>query len=589
MLMKSLFLFILISCSHRPTPAELNHQKLGSLFESYWDERSALFPLEATQQGDNRFNHSLPNELAPEFREKLVSFYRTYHDRVSAFDRASLSSDDQLSYDIFLYEMETQLEGMKFPWWYMPFQQFWGLPLTMGQLGSGDHFQPFKTVQDYKNWLSRLEGFTHWTNSAIDNFRQGMKAGIVLPKVLVKKMIPQMKDVVVKEPSKSLFFGPVKKFPKEFTESERVELTGLYTRAINDWVNPSYQKLTTFLEKEYLPEARNSHGIDKIPQGKDLYRYLVKYWTTTDLDPEIIYQTGLAEVARIKREMELVKNEVRFSGDLKAFFKHLRQDPDLMPYKTDEEVLQAFRNIQSRMEPQLKTMFGRVPKTPFEVKQTEEFREASASAEYSPGSPDGKRPGVFYVPIIDAAKFNITSGMESLFLHEAIPGHHYQISLQQEDTDLPKFRRFAWYGAYGEGWALYTESLGKELGLYTNPYQYMGSLGDEMHRAIRLVVDVALHTKSMSREEAIQYMMDNEPIPKEGAVSEVERYMAIPGQALSYKTGSLKIRELRTKYQTKLGEKFKLSSFHDEFLNDGCLPLAVLEKKMDRWAQAMQE
>ncbi|UOQ79457.1 DUF885 domain-containing protein [Hymenobacter sp. 5414T-23] len=297
--------------------------------------------------------------------------------------------------------------------------------------------------------------------------------------------------------------------------------------------------------------------------------------------------------------MEKVKAQVGFNGDLKAFFQHLKTDPKLMPYKTPEEVLNAFRNIQAKITPNLPKMFGRTPKTPFEIRQTEAFRAASASAEYNQGSPDGSRPGVFYIPIVDATKFNVTSGMESLFLHEAIPGHHYQISLQQENTNLPKFRRFAWYGAMGEGWALYSESLGKELGLYTDPYQYMGALGDEMHRAVRLVVDVGMHSKNMSREDAIKYMMDNEAISEDGATAEIERYMAIPGQALSYKIGALKIRELREKYTKQLGphndklrEKyagqhrahFNLAAFHDELLKDGVMPLSVLESKMDNWA-----
>jgi uncharacterized protein (DUF885 family) len=228
-------------------------------------------------------------------------------------------------------------------------------------------------------------------------------------------------------------------------------------------------------------------------------------------------------------------------------------------------------------------MFARTPKTPFEIRQTEAFRAASASAEYNPGSPDGSRPGIFYVPILDASKFNTTSGMESLFLHEAIPGHHYQVSLQQENDSLPKFRRFSWYGAYGEGWALYCESLGKELGLYTDPYQYMGALGDEIHRAIRLVVDVGMHEKNWTREQAIKYMMENEAISEQGAVAEIERYMAIPGQALSYKIGALKIRELRSRYEKQLGKKFNLAAFHDEFLKDGCMPLEVIESKMNEW------
>jgi uncharacterized protein (DUF885 family) len=286
--------------------------------------------------------------------------------------------------------------------------------------------------------------------------------------------------------------------------------------------------------------------------------------------------------------MDSVKNAVGFKGDLKAFFEYMRTNKRFMPYKQPEEVLNAFRDIQARIQPHLNDMFGRFPKMKFEIRQTEAFRAASASAEYIQGTPDGKRPGVFYVPILDATQFNTTSGMESLFLHEAIPGHHYQVGLTLEDTVLPAFRRYLWYGAYGEGWALYCESLGKELGLYTDPYQYMGALGDEMHRAVRLVVDVGMHARNMTREQAIAYMMENEAISEQGAVAEIERYMAIPAQALSYKIGALKIRELRNKYSKELGNKFSLAAFHDEFLHFGCMPLELVEKSMDAWAASQQ-
>jgi uncharacterized protein (DUF885 family) len=266
----------------------------------------------------------------------------------------------------------------------------------------------------------------------------------------------------------------------------------------------------------------------------------------------------------------------------------MRSDKKFMPYKTPDEVLNAFRSIQQKIDPHLKKMFNRTPKTGFEIRQTEAFRAASAAAEYQQGTPDGSRPGIFYVPIVDATKFNSTSGMESLFLHEAIPGHHYQTSLQQENENLPKFRRFSWYGAFGEGWALYSESLGKELGLYTDPYQYMGALGDEIHRAVRLVVDVGLHTKGMTREEAIKYMTDNMSMSDEAATAEIERYMAIPAQALSYKIGSIKIWELRNKYSQQLGEKFNLADFHDELLKDGVMPLDIAERKMDAWANRIR-
>ncbi|WP_324676753.1 DUF885 domain-containing protein [Hymenobacter sp. GOD-10R] len=575
-------------------------QDLGKLFDAYWEKHNKLFPLDATAQGDNRYNNLLPNDQTHAFRDTLRAYYQSYLDKLNAFDRNTLSENDKTSYDIFQYEMQSQIAGLKLNTWMMPFQQFWGLPISMGQYGSGASIQPFKTTKDYEDWLGRVKGFPVWADSAIANFRKGMATGVVLPKALVVKMIPQMQALVVTDPTKSLFYDPVRNFPKDISADDQKRLTDAYNQAIMANVVPTYQKLGAFLKNEYLPKSRTSTGIAAIPGGKEDYTYYVKYWTTTDKTPEEIYATGQKEVTRIRGEMERVKEQVGFKGDLKAFFEFMKNDKRFMPYKTPQDVLNAFEDIHKRMEPNLKKMFGRVPKTPFEIRQTEAFRAASASAEYNQGAPDGSRPGVFYVPILDAKTFNTTSGMESLFLHEAIPGHHYQISLQQESTDLPKFRRFANYGAMVEGWALYCESLGKELGLYTDPYQYMGALGDEMHRAIRLVVDVGMHTKGMTREQAIKYMMDNEAISEQGATAEIERYMAIPGQALSYKVGALKIRELRNKYEKQLGatdrvklrEKyshqlnshFKISSFHDELLKDGAMPLSVLERKMDAWA-----
>ncbi|TGE23127.1 DUF885 domain-containing protein [Hymenobacter metallicola] len=608
---------LLASCNQQKTTDQNTTTESGgaeakdlpSLFSNYWEEQSKLFPLSATAQGDNRYNDQLPNDQTRAFRNGLQEFYQRYLTQLQQFDRAQLSENDRVSYDIFQYDLQMRLDGLKqnivvggdYPnSWMIPFSQFGGLPISLGQFGSGTGAQPFKTTQDYDNWLGRVHRFPVWADSAISNFRQGMKAGVVLPRALVQKMIPQMRDLVVTDAAKSLFYGPVNAFPKDFSVADRKRISSAYQEAVLTELSPTYKKLADFLETEYLPKSRPSTGSSALPNGPEQYRFLVKFWTTTDKTPEEIYQTGLAEVKRIRAEMERVKTQVGFQGDLPAFFQYLKTDQKFMPYKTPDQVLGAFRNIQAKIDPNLKKMFGRVPKTGFEIRQTEAFRAASASAEYNQGTPDGSRPGIFYVPILDAKTFNTTSGMESLFLHEAIPGHHYQVSLQQENEQLPKFRRFAWYGAMGEGWALYTESLGKELGLYTDPYQYMGALGDEIHRAIRLVVDVGMHTKNMTREQAIQYMMTNEAISEQGATAEIERYMAIPGQALSYKIGQLKIRELREKYRTQLAagasgklrekyprqnaEHFSLSAFHDELLKDGVMPLSVLERKMDDWA-----
>ncbi|ALW85599.1 hypothetical protein AUC43_11155 [Hymenobacter sedentarius] len=557
---------------------------LAALFDTYWEDRAKLFPLGATSQGDYRYNDQLPNDQTQAFRQQQQRFYQQYLASLQKFDRAKLSADDQVSYDIFKYEMDTRLEGLKLNTWMMPFAQFYSLPNTLGQLGAGTGAQPFKTVKDYDDWLARVGQFPVWADSAIGNFRQGMRAGVVLPRVLVLKMVPQLQAQVTADATKSLFYGPITRMPASFSEADKTRLAAAYQQAILTQLVPTYRKLADFLQTEYLPKARTTTGLADIPGGPQMYRYDVRLMTTTDRTPEAIYQTGLSEVKRIRAEMEAVKKQVGFKGDLPAFFTYLNSDPKFTPYKTPEDVLNAFRAIQAKITPNLPKLFGHAPKSPFEIRQTEAFRAATASAEYNRGTPDGSRPGIFYVPILDATKFNITSGMESLFAHEAIPGHHYQLSLQQENTALPKFRRFASYPAFSEGWALYCESLGPELGLYTDPYQKIGALGDEIHRAIRLVVDVGMHAKGMTREQAIKYMMDNEPISEQGATAEIERYMAMPGQALAYKTGALKLRELRARYEKQLGKKFDLRAFHDEVLAGGSMPLAVLERKMDAWA-----
>ena len=568
--------------------AHTDPKALGALFDGFWEQQSRLDPLSATAQGDNRFNDRLPNDGTRAYRDSLRAFYQGYLTRLEKFDRAQLGANDQLSYDIFQYQMQQNLAGLKLNTWMLPFNQFYALPLTLGQMGSGEGIQPFKTVRDYDNWLGRVRGFPVWADTAIANFRAGVRAGVVLPKTLVVQMVPQLRALAVADPAKSLFYSPISKFPKDFSAADKTRLTAAYKQAISTELNPTFRKLGDFLQTEYLPRARATSGLGALPGGPEMYTYLVANSTTTDMTPAQIYQLGLGEVARIRAEMERVKASVGFKGDLRAFFEYMKTDQRFMPYKTPAQVLAAFEAIHQRMAPNLQKMFLHVPKTPFEIRQTEAFRAASASAEYNQGAPDGSRPGIFYVPILDATKFNTTSGMESLFLHEAIPGHHYQISLQQENTSLPKFRRFGGQNAYVEGWALYCESLGKELGLYTDPYQYLGALGDEQLRAVRLVVDTGLHSRGLTREQAIQYMLANLSMSTQDATSAVERYMAIPGQALGYKIGALKIRALRTKYEQQLGPRFSLSAFHDEILKDGSMPLAVLEKKMDAWAAGVK-
>ena len=414
-----------------------------------------------------------------------------------------------------------------------------------------------------------------------------MEKGYTLPKVLTAKMIPQFTVLDHGPVEEHLYFSPVSQFPEAIPAHEQQRLTELYTTKIEETLIPKFAEMATFLEEEYLPACRTSTGISDLPDGTEHYRNRIRYYTTTDMTAEEIFELGQSEVERISVEMEKVKEEVGFEGDLKAFFDFVRTNPELMPYNDAQEAVDHFNEIHERMKPNLEKLFDLTPKTPFEVRRTEAFREASASAEYNPGSLDGSRPGIFYVPVPDAKAYNIYSD-EDLFLHEAIPGHHYQISIQQEKTSLPGFRRQLWYSSYGEGWALYSESLGKELGLYEDPYQYFGMLGAEMHRAIRLVVDVGMHAKGWTREEAIQYSLDHEAESESSIIAEIERYMAFPGQALSYKVGQLKIRELRARAEAELGDQFDIRAFHNIMLESGCVPLNILEDKTDRWIQSVK-
>ncbi len=581
-----LLIFGLQSCNNaeKKITQENAGVKLNNVLDHYYEERLSYFPLEATGIGDNRFNDKLTIDISESFRTQLRTFYAKYQSSIDSIQPEGLNTQDALSYEIFKREMRMQIEGLSFKDYLMPINQFWGMHLTFPMLGSGSGNQPFKTVKDYEDFLKRITAFTAYEDTAIVNMKIGMKVGVVQSKVLIERVLPQLKNIIVNDPKESVFYGPITNMPASFSTSDKERITKAYETAILNEIVPTYQKLYDFLSKEYLPVCRKGSGISEVSTGKELYAYLCRSWNTTEMSPDQIFETGKQEVDRILKEMQRVKNETGFKGDMKDFFNFIHTSKQFFPYKNANEVIAAYQDVHTRMEPQLKQLFSLVPKTKFEIRRTEAFREASSSAEYQQGTADGSRPGIFYVPVPDASKYSRV-GTEDLFLHEAIPGHHFQMSLQQEDTLLPKFRRFGWYGAYGEGWALYTESLGKELGLYKDPYQYFASLSEEMHRAIRLVVDVGMHMKGWSREQAIDYSLDKDAESIGDITVEVERYMAIPGQATSYKIGQLKIFEIRHRAEKILGHKFSIREFHDEVLKDGCLPLDIFEKKMNEWIE----
>ncbi len=555
---------------------------ISNVFKDYYEERLMHNPLEATMAGDERYNHILKNDLTESYKKELKSFFQKHLEVLNLINKDELSEKDQLSYELMNWECSMNLEGLQFHTELIPINQFESMHLLIGQLAGGSSIQPFKTVKDYENWLMRVDGFIDWCDTAIVNMRQGIKGGYTLPKILATKVIPQLQALSHGPVKDHVFYRPILSMPSDFSASEKERLEKAYQEKIEGKVIPAFKMLYDFFENEYLSHCRETAGMSGIPQGREFYEYKVRYYTTTNLTPDQIFEIGEKEVTRITAEMEKVKQQVGYKGDLISFFNFVRSNKQLMPYKNADEVIAHFKTIRKTIEPHLKALFDLVPKSPFEIKRTEAFREKTASAEYMPGSWDGTRPGIFYVPVPDASEYNVYAD-EDLFLHEAIPGHHYQISIQQEDSTLPKFRRGCWFTAYGEGWALYTESLGKDLGLYTDPYQYFGMLSMEMHRSIRLVVDVGIHYKNWTREQAIKYSMDHEAEPEDMIISEIERYMAYPAQALSYKIGQLKILELRAKAEKILGVKFDIRQFHNKVLESGCLPLVVLEEKINNW------
>ena len=573
----SIISLVLVNCKSKE-----KKEDFSALTENYFDDKNALDPLSATQNGQNEYNDQLQFEMTDSYRKSQATFFDKYEKALLNIDETKLSEEEKNSYEIIKWEVGIGKKLLKQPTNLMPIHQFWGTHLTMGQFAGGTSAQPFKTEKDYTNFLTRMDKYSVWIDSAMVYMKKGIKQGIVIPKALTVKLIPQFEEMATSKIEDNLFYSAIKLMPATFSDSVKKDFTERYIALINDKLIPQHKKMTEFLKNEYLPASRTTSGIGAFPFGKELYATYVKQWTTTEMTPEEIHELGLKEVARINAEMEKVKTQVGFKGTLLAFFEEVRNKKELKPFKKPEEVIANFQRIYARIKPNVNQLFSLQPKTKFEIRRTEAFREKTSSAEYMQGTADGSRPGIFYVPIPDVVNYNLY-GDEDLFLHEAIPGHHFQISLQQENSSLPDFRKFNWFGAYGEGWALYTESLGKELGLYKDPYQYFGMLGNEMHRAVRLVVDTGLHTKGWTREKAIQYSLANEAESEASIIPEIERYMAIPGQALSYKIGQLKIMELRKKAQDKMGAKFDIKKFHEKVLESGVMPLALLENKINAW------
>jgi len=556
-----------------------------AMLDAYYEEYRALFPIDAAGLGDSdpRYEAVWPIDIGAEHRARVAALCDKYLAALAACDRAELPPTGQLSYDTLKWSLTARRELGSHFFHLTPVNQFSCPTLTFAQMASGKGLHPFRTAQDFRNFISRAQGFSQWVDTAIANMREGMARGIVQPRIVMERVLPQLEPLMADDPVRNILFGPLAMLPRGLDAAEREKLATEYRAAVKGIMLPAYAKLHAFIQAEYLPRCRDTAGIGALPGGAAAYASAVRWQTTTDLTPEQIHEIGLKEVARIRGEMEKVRTQVGFKGTLAGFLDYVATDPQFAPYKTEEDILSGYRAIEGRVMATVPKFFGHLPRTKFEIRATEKFRAASASAEYQPGAADGSRPGVFYVPIVDPLKFR-TPRMEDLFLHEAIPGHHFQLSLTLENTGLPKFRRYDANNAYVEGWALYTESLGRELGMYSDPYQYLGMLFGDMHRAVRLVVDTGLHAKGWTREQAMQYGAEAEGGKPEVQIAEIERYMSAPGQALGYKMGQLKIRELRTLAEKQLGPRFDIREFHDQVLMEGALPLAVLEARVKTWA-----
>jgi uncharacterized protein (DUF885 family) len=585
-------LFSLLLCAALPawaqTKTPATPEKMNQLYTEYWEENSRANPIAATFNGDHRFNDRFGATTSAESLAQNRALAEKYLARTAEFDPAPLPSEDRISYDLLRYRLQQSLDGLRFPAQLMPVNQSGGLHLLMAQLGSGKAAQPFETVKDYDNWLARAAGFAPMVDDMIVNMKEGMAKGVVLPKALVRQILPQLESVGTDDLAKSVFMEPVKKFPATFSEADKARLTEAFGKLTREQMAPANRKLLTFLRDSYLPAARDSVGLGALPGGQDWYAFRARSSTTTELSPAEIHDIGLREVARIRGLFEQAQARVGFKGTLKEFFNHLNTAPELR-FKTREEILAAYEALRPRVDAKANTLFARLPKAPFEIRPVEAFREVSAApASYSRGSVDGKRPGIFYFNAYKPetrTRFTTTA----FFLHEAIPGHHFEISLAQETTGLPDFRRFGGTTAFSEGWGLYSEMLGQEIGMYDDPWQWVGRLTAEIWRGVRLVVDTGIHSKGWTREQAITYFFDNVPQGETVAVQEVERYIANPGQALSYKIGELKLRELRARAEKALGQSFDLRAFHNEVLAHGSVPLSVLEAAVDRWIVAQKK
>jgi uncharacterized protein (DUF885 family) len=598
LLLSAAFCAAMSPALHAATPARVSaptesaeDKALLQLFHDSDEASLKRNPISAMFRGDLRYADRLGDYISDAYFDGERKAGEADLAGLSKIDRSRLNSTDQIAYDVFKWQTELGLKGLQPDLLVLsavrPIDHFSGFHTFYPGFASGQGAAPFKTPADYENNLKRHREYIAMLDAAIGRFRQGMTMGVVQPKLVVNNVIDQLNLQIQQGIEGSTFYGPVTAFPDGIAPVDQARLKTEYAAMIRDGIIPAYIRLRDFLKNDYLPVARDSVGLSGMKGGDRLYEYLIEQNTTLPLKAEDVHQLGLREVARITDEMEKIRVQVGFKGTLGEFFEYIRTDPRFKP-PSKEWLCDTYVAIGKRIDARIPEQFALVPKSPLEIRPVEPYREKTeAGGSYQQGTPDGSRPGIFYYNSYDLPS-RTTPGMETLFLHEAVPGHHFQISLAQENAALPAFMRFGGNTAYVEGWALYAETLWKDLGIETDPYQRFGGLDDEMLRAMRLVVDTGIHAKGWSRDQAIAYMLGHSGMGKTDATAEVERYIAIPGQALAYKIGALTILKEKAKAKAELGARFDPRAFHAQVLDTGALPMIVLEEKIDSWIKAQK-
>ena len=552
-------------------------KKLHDFFAAEWDYTMQQNPTFASTLGDRRFNDKWEDDSLAAYNARQEHAKQALQ-RLQQINRAQLNAQDQLSYDLFKDKVEKAIEGFQFKDYLAPMDQRGGIQ-TLNQLA--DQLR-FSTVKDYEDWIARLRAFPGYADQTIALLRAGIKERVLQPKVIMQRIPAQIDKQIVDDPKKSSFYKPFLKFPDNFSQADRDRLAASGEQAIREGIVPAFRKLKQVFEAEYLPASFDQVGVWQQPNGDKAYAYYARLFTTTDLTPEEIHTIGLKEVARINAEMDKVMQDTGFKGTREQFFNYLRTDPKFF-YKTGDEILEGTRALAKHIDPNLLKVFRTLPRTPYGVEPIPDaIAPDTTTAYYNAPAADGSRAGTYYVNLYKPES-RPKWEMLSLALHESVPGHHLQIALSRELGDVPAFRKYGGYTAFTEGWGLYAESLGYDMGLYDDPYSRFGQLTYEMWRAVRLVVDTGMHYKHWTRQQAIDYFKENAPKAELDIVNEIDRYIAWPGQALAYKIGQLKLTELRQRAATQLGPKFDLKEFHDAVLLQGAMPLSVLEQRIDRW------